>query len=141
MTDQNTALSFACINNSITEALSILSSNPSLISEPLTWADSDGKELTTPAIFIAIDYGHLELVKKILQFFNGDASIDKLKSGSGDYNALGWASWVGNFDIVRMLVEGESSLFTDVLLIISLHFHLILKIFHSFVHQYYFNPK
>ncbi|KAL3769195.1 hypothetical protein ACHAWO_000841 [Cyclotella atomus] len=100
-----TALSQACTSNSVSEAIKILSDAPALISEPLAWNDSDGKELTTPAIFIAIDYGHVELVKAMLQFFKGDTSIDKLKSGSGDYNALGWASWVGNLEIVRLLVD------------------------------------
>ena len=109
MSEQTAALSEACINNSIPEAISILSSNPSLINDPLKWSDSDGKVLTTPAIFIAIDYGYVDLAKEMLQFFkNGD--IDKIKSGDGDYNALGWASWVGNLDIVKLLVEADATL-------------------------------
>lgn len=113
MTEQSTALSEACMNNSVSDAVKILSDTPALISEPLNWKDSDGKELTTPAIFIAVDYGHVDLVKQLLQFFKGDISIDKLKSGSGDYNALGWASWVGNFDIVKMLVEDADATVDD----------------------------
>ena len=103
--EQATALSTACTTNSIPIAISILSTNPELISEPLTWSDSAGQELNTPAIFIAIDYGHVELVKEMLQFMKG--SVDTLKSGSGDYNALGWASWAGHLDIVKLLIEGE----------------------------------
>lgn len=109
MTEQASALSEACTSNSISEAIKILSDAPALMSEPLVWKDSDGKELTTPAIFIAVDYGHVELVKEMIQFFKDDVSIDKLKSGSGDYNALGWASWVGNFDIVKLLVEADAT--------------------------------
>lgn len=102
-----TSLSEACASNSITTAVSILSSSPTLINEALTWTDSDGKELVTPAIFIAIDYGHVQLVREILQFLHGDVNIDTLKSGTGDYTALSWASWAGKLEIVKLLVEGE----------------------------------
>lgn len=110
MTDQTTlALTTACTNNSVSEVVSILSSNPSLFTQPLSWKDSDGKELTTPAIFIAVDYGHTELVKEMLNFFHDDTTIDTLNSGYGEYNALGWASWVGSFDIVKILVEAGAT--------------------------------
>jgi ankyrin repeat protein len=108
-----TALSKACTSNSISEVIKILSETPALINEPLSWNDSDGKELTTPAIFIAIDYGHVDLVNEMLQFFKSGTSIDKLKSGSGDYNALGWASWVGNLKIVKLLVEEADATVDD----------------------------
>ena len=102
-----TALSEACASNSITTAVSILSSSPGLISEPLPWTDSDGKELVAPPIFIAIDYGHVQLVREMLHFLKGHVNIDTLKSGTGDYTALSWASWAGRLEIVKLLVEGE----------------------------------
>lgn len=116
MPEQSTVLAKACTNNSVSQAVSILSSSPALITEPVTWSDSDGQELSTPPIFIAIDYGHADLVKEMLQFFNDDVSIDTLKSGSGDYNALGWASWVSKTILVPRIVQTKPDMFTALVL-------------------------
>ena len=87
----------ACTAGDISTAIDLLSKNNELIEERLTWFDSDGQELNTPCIFIAIDYGHLELVTKLLPLHKG--IIDTLKEGDGDYTALSWASWTVSADL------------------------------------------
>jgi len=113
----------AIITNSITETISILSNNDNttLLTKPLKWTDSDGNELCTPAIFIAIDYGLDELVSMMLPLYdiptksNNDNDnkktsattlINTLQSRQdGGYTPLQWASWMGSFPIVKLLIE------------------------------------
>jgi len=92
----------ACTTGSST-AVDLLSENNAICQQSVTWFDSDGQELNTPPIFVAIDYGHLELVTKLLPLHKD--VIDTLKDGDGDYSALSWASWTGHLDIVKLLVE------------------------------------
>ncbi len=94
----------ACKLGSITTSLDLLSQNKEFCSAKLTWFDSDGQELSTPPMFICIDYGHSELVEKLLPLHSGDV-LSTLKDGDGDYSPLQWASWTGRLDIVKILVE------------------------------------
>ncbi|KAL7542510.1 hypothetical protein ACHAXR_011844, partial [Thalassiosira sp. AJA248-18] len=93
----------ACTTGSISTAIDLLSENKELCQESLNWFDFDGQELNTPSIFIAIDYGHVELVAKMLPLHKD--ILNTLKDGDGDYSALQWASWTGQLDIVKLLVE------------------------------------
>lgn len=94
----------ACTAGSMHMAVDLLSQNEDLCTQPLIWHDSDGLELSTPPIFICIDYGHAELVANLLLLHNTDI-LNTLKGGDGDYSALQWASWTGNLEIVKILVE------------------------------------
>ncbi len=82
----------ACTAGSMHMAVDLLSQNEDLCTQPLIWHDSDGLELSTPPIFICIDYGHAELVANLLLLHNTDI-LNTLKGGDGDYSALQWASW------------------------------------------------
>lgn len=84
-------LAQACMAGAFETAAELLSEDKDLISAPLGWFDSDGDELTTPPIFICVDYGHVDAVAALLPLHEG--ILDTLKSGSGDYSALSWASW------------------------------------------------
>lgn len=105
----------ACTVGNVADAIELLSSSsseedneeeegsPPRCHRPLTWFDSDGLELNTPPIFIAIDYGHRALVEKMLPLHEG--IIDTLMGGDGEYSALQWASWTGHLEIVKLLIE------------------------------------
>lgn len=97
----------ACTAGSASSAVDLLSANTELCREPLSWFDSDGQELSTPPIFICIDYGHSELVAKLLPLHK--AILNTLKDGDGDYSPLQWASWTGKLDIVKILLEGGAN--------------------------------
>eukprot|EP00985_Skeletonema_marinoi_P017066 scaffold9276_cov146-Skeletonema_marinoi.AAC.4 len=108
--------------NSITETISILNDDDkSLLIKPLKWSDSDGQELCSPPIFIAIDYGLEELVAIMLPLYdvptksNNDNNnktsattlINTLSSeqDGGGYTPLQWASWMGSLEIVKLLIQ------------------------------------
>lgn len=102
----------ACTAGNVADAIELLSSSSEddngeegspRCHRPLTWFDSDGLELNTPPIFVAIDYGHRALVEKMLPLHKG--IIDTLMGGDGDYSALQWASWTGHLEIVKLLIE------------------------------------
>jgi hypothetical protein len=82
----------ACTAGSTHMVVDLLSQNEDLCNQQLRWIDSDGLELSTPPIFICIDYGHAELVGNLLLLHNSDL-LNKLKGGDGDYSPLQWASW------------------------------------------------
>jgi hypothetical protein len=101
MTTNNESLADACISGSVDHAIQLLTKENFAI--PIAWQDADGKELTSPPIFIAIDYAHKGLVEKMLSVY-GEA-INTVKDGDGDYTPLSWASFTGNLVIVRLLIE------------------------------------
>ena len=94
----------ACISNSIPTATDLLTNNKKLCHEKISWLDSDGEECNTPPIFIAIDYRHAELVEQLLSLHDKNV-LNTLTGGDTGYNALQWASWTGNLEIVKILVE------------------------------------
>ena len=98
------AIAETCMIGSTNAVIDLLSQNDEYITQSVTWFDSDGLELTTPPIFIAIDYGHVELVANIILLTDTDI-LNALTGGEGKYTALQWASWTGNIEIVKLLVE------------------------------------
>lgn len=112
----------AITTNSIDEVISILNNDKNmLLTQPLKWVDSDGQELCSPAIFIAIDYKLEELVSMMLSLYdtptksNNDNNDNKtsattlintlLSEGERGYTPLQWASWMGSYEIVQLLIE------------------------------------
>jgi len=93
----------ACTSGSISTAIDSLSKNKEICSQSITWFDSEGQELSTPPLFICIDYGHVELVEKLLLLH--EDILSTLTGGDGDYTALQWASWTGHLEIVKLLIE------------------------------------
>ena len=103
----------ACTSNSISTVLTLLSQpqhdydTTLLLNEPMSWFDSDGMEQTTPPLFIAIDYGHVDLVREMVTLlYNNknnseehhheeeeeDDVLNRLLGGAGEYTPLQWAS-------------------------------------------------
>jgi ankyrin repeat protein len=103
MTENFESLADACMSGSIDKVMGILEKSPQACQTELKWTDSDGKELSSPPIFIAIDYGHLELVQNMLPLHKD--IIDSLKDSDGDYTAVSWASFTGNLKIVNLLIQ------------------------------------
>lgn len=93
----------SCTAGEISTAIELLSENSELCKERLNWFDSDGQELNTPPIFIAIDYGHLDLVTKLLPLYKD--MINTIKDGDGDYTALSWASWTVGQECVILSLQ------------------------------------
>jgi hypothetical protein len=100
----NDAISETCMIGSTSAVIDLLSQNDDYITQSVPWYDSDGLELSTPPIFIAIDYGHVDLVANIILLTDTDI-LNTLVGGEGKYTALQWASWTGNIEIVKLLVE------------------------------------
>jgi len=111
----------ACTTGSIAAALDLLSENRALCRRSLRWCDADGQELATPPLYIAIDYGHLELVSRLMPLHKN--IIDTLKN-IDDYTPLQWASWSGNLAIVKALVrEGGATVEEESLSLAREHGH------------------
>jgi len=75
-----------------------------LVRGPIRWTDSDGKEFVTPPIFIAVDYGHLDAAKALLDYRHSTAACDDIADENG-YAPIHWASWDGNLEMVKLLLE------------------------------------
>lgn len=101
--EENTSLANACMEGNSETVIGLLEGNPEMAQTCLTWRDSDGKELSCPPIFIAIDYGHLQMIEKLLPYYKN--TIDTIMDEDGDYTALQWASWTGNLDVVNLLID------------------------------------
>ena len=87
----------ACISNSISTVIDILSNNKELCTEQLSWYDSSGEGdemMNTPLIFICIDYRHVELTEKLLQLHYSADMLNTLVGGDGEYTSLQWASYM-----------------------------------------------
>jgi len=93
----------ACTSGSISTAIDLLSKSKEICSQSITWFDSEGQELSTPPLFICIDYGHTELIERLLSLH--EDILITLTGGDGDYTALQWASWTGHLEIVKLLIE------------------------------------
>jgi len=101
----------ACISNSISTVIDILSHNKELCTEQLSWYDSSSGEgdemMNTPLIFICIDYEYVELIKKLLQLYYSADMLNTLVGGDGEYTALQWASYMVRscFDCAYVVVH------------------------------------
>ena len=89
----------ACKEGDAKTVFDLLQHDPESFSRSLQWTDNDHKDLETPPIFIAVDYGHLELVKVFAEA--GDVNI----VDSNDYTPLQWASWNGNLEMVQYFIS------------------------------------
>jgi len=93
----------ACASGQIQTVMDLIRGNDGLHLRRIKWSDSDGQELCTPLVFIAIDFGFEDLVKELLPLHKD--IINTLQDEAGDYTALQWASFAGNLGIVKILVE------------------------------------
>ena len=90
----------ACKEGDTTTVTDLLSKDPDYYTRIIAWADKDQKELETPPILIAVDYGQLEVVRLLVESRNADIDI----LDSNDYTPLQWASWNGNEEIVKLFL-------------------------------------
>ena len=101
----------ACISNSISTVIDILSHNKELCTDQLSWYDSSSSEgdemMNTPLIFICIDYQHVELIEFLLTLYYSADMLNTLVGGDGEYTALQWASYLVRlfFDCAYVVVH------------------------------------
>lgn len=100
--DNNDKLAHACYSGAVSAALEILEVNKGLYQKSISWVDLDGKELSTPPIFIAIDYGQAEIVQKLLPMHK---DVMNTLQAEGDYTILQWAAFAGHYGIVKLLIN------------------------------------
>ncbi|KAL9178885.1 hypothetical protein ACHAXT_011858 [Thalassiosira profunda] len=112
----------ACTAGDVARTIDLLSEHSELCDESLTWSDSDGQQLKTPPLFIAIDYGHNELVSRMTEEFHKD-TINTLRDGDGDYSPMQWASFAGQLDIVKLLKESGATVDEEALSLAKEHDH------------------
>lgn len=91
----------ACKEGDTATMTDLLSKDPECYSRRIAWTDKDLKELETPPIFIAVDYGQLEVVRVLLESQNADINI----VDANDYTPLQWSCWQGHESIVKLFVE------------------------------------
>jgi hypothetical protein len=103
------AMVVACKEGDTNTVSDLILQDPTSFIRSIEWTDKDQKDLNTPPIFIAIDYGHLELVK----FFAGVGDINIVDSN--DYTPLQWASWNGNRELVNFLISQGARVDQDAL--------------------------
>lgn len=120
------AIAAACTAGSVA-AVDLLSANKELRLRSLRWLDADGQELSTPPLYIAIDYGHVELLSLMVPLH--EDIIDTLKN-QDNYSPLQWASWTGNLEVVQLLVrEGGAAVDEESLSLAREHSHQNVAIF------------
>lgn len=75
---------------------------------PVEWKDSEGQELSSPPLFVAIDYEYVDVVKLFLETKDENnekkAKVIDLKD-ENDYTPLQWSCWNGYLDIVKLLLD------------------------------------
>jgi len=89
----------ACKEGDAKTVSDLLQEDPGSFSRSIEWTDNDQKDLDTPPIFIAVDYGHLDVVKVFAEA--GDVNV----VDSNDYTPLQWASWNGNLEMVKFFIS------------------------------------
>jgi Ankyrin repeats (3 copies) len=99
----------ACKEGDAKTLADLLEQDPECFKRSIEWTDQDQKDLNTPPIFIAVDYGHLELVKLFSE--KGDVNI----VDSNAYTPLSWASWNGNKELVNCLIASGAKVDQDAL--------------------------
>lgn len=101
MTTVNEAtLIAACKDGDVATVIDLLSQDPECFSRRIAWTDKDQQDLQTPPVFIAVDYGHLDVVKAFLESQNADTNI----LDSNDFTPVQWASWNGNEEMVKLCI-------------------------------------
>lgn len=76
----------------------------------VSWTDADGTALTSPPLFIGIDYGHRRLVDELLE-----AGADVTSTDDNDYTPAQWAAWKGQLDILKSLIGRGATVDQDAL--------------------------
>lgn len=91
----------ACKEGNDSTVVDLLTNDPECYNRAIAWTDKDEKDLETPPIFIAVDYGQLTVVRVLAESSNADMNI----LDSNEYTPLQWASWNGNEEMVKLLIE------------------------------------
>lgn len=86
-------IAHACVDGMISLAVELLAENREFCTQNVRWMDHENEEMSTPPIFIGIDYGNSELISELIPLLD-DGVINTMRAGCGKYTALEWASWV-----------------------------------------------
>lgn len=96
----------ACMDGDVIAVKTILEeagsdSKEDVIKTPVKWTDKEGEGFEKSPIFIAVDYGHLEILRVFLET---GADVISVKD-ENDYTPLHWACSNGQIEIVKILFE------------------------------------
>jgi ankyrin repeat protein len=100
-TTEEYPLIVACKEGDAATVADLLSTDPECYSRPVAWTDKNQQQLETPPIFIAVDYNQVDVVRVFAESSTGDLNI----LDSNEYTPLQWASWNGNEEMVKLLID------------------------------------
>ncbi|CAB9507129.1 Ankyrin repeat [Seminavis robusta] len=109
----------ACKEGNVSTLKELMQSDDFEWKKSLQWLDKDDNEMDTPAIFVAVDYGHMDAVKLLLEVESADINI----KDSNDYSPLQLASFNGNMEMVQLLLEHGAVVDQDALDLAKEHGH------------------
>lgn len=105
-------LSEICMKGDETALKEFLSS-PSTkdLKSTVEWTDQDGDTLSSPPIFVCIDYGHSSLVQLLL---DADSTLVNSKDDN-DYTPAQWAGWKRRVEVLKLLIDRGAVIDQDTL--------------------------
>ena len=101
----------ACKEGDSAAVTDLLSKDPDYFQRSIGWTDKEQQDLKTPPIFIAVDYGQVDVVNALLESAKADVNI----CDENDYTPLQWASWNGNEELVKLLISKGAQVHQDAL--------------------------
>jgi ankyrin repeat protein len=116
----DTALITACKEGDMATLKELIQSPTFEWKKSIQWTDKDCNEMETPALFIAVDYRQLEIVKLLLDTEGADVNI----KDSNDFSPLQLASFNGSLKMVQLLMERGATVDEDALDLAKEHGHV-----------------
>jgi hypothetical protein len=106
-TSGSSSIADVCTRGDATALRAFVESHPDNDwSVAVAWTDVDGTELSSPPIFICVDYGNTDCVKVLLEQARVDANLEDENA----YTPAQWAAWKGQADILQLLIHAGATI-------------------------------